>query len=214
VRQPTQAASGTRISGAAVEPSRLEPSAWPAPMAMPRRSGLTSATIIAWLTGITPPSAMPISSRAPSSARKLPARPEMNEQAQNMIVAISRIGLRMPSRSEIGPTVRPASAHVSETPEAIMPTCVLLSPRSGWIAGIMKFLKMNDRARAEEGYDYYVGLMPVMPMATANGVKSVLQFLAAAQPKAATAHPEEFYDMSFLKKIEASGFTKSLASRR
>jgi len=86
--------------------------------------------------------------------------------------------------------------------------------REQTIAGIMKFLKMNDRARAEEGYDYYVGLMPVMPMATANGVKSVLSFLAAGQPKAATANPEDFYDMSFLKKIEASGFTKSFASRR
>ena len=81
------------------------------------------------------------------------------------------------------------------------------------IAGIMKFLKMNDRARAEEGYDYYVDLMPVMPYASAQGVRSVLQFLAPRQPKAATASPEEFYDMSFLKKIEESGFTKSLAGK-
>ena len=76
------------------------------------------------------------------------------------------------------------------------------------IAGIMRFLKMNDRSRAEEGYDFYVGLMPIMPYATANGVKSVLQFLAPTQPKAATANPKEFYDMTTLKRIEASGFTK------
>jgi hypothetical protein len=31
------------------------------------------------------------------------------------------------------------------------------------IAAIMKYLKMSDRARAVEGYDYYVELMPVMP---------------------------------------------------
>ena len=86
--------------------------------------------------------------------------------------------------------------------------------REKTIAGIMKFLKMSDRSRAEEGYDFYVDLMPVMPYATANGVKSVLEFLVTSQPKAATAKPEEFYDMSFLKKIEASGFTKSLAVRR
>lgn len=82
------------------------------------------------------------------------------------------------------------------------------------IAGIMKFLKMNDRARAEEGYDYYIDLMPVMPYASAEGVLSVLQFLAPRQPKAASSDPEEFYDMSFLKKIEGSGFTKTLASMR
>ena len=82
------------------------------------------------------------------------------------------------------------------------------------LAGIMKFLKMADRARVEEGYDYYVDLMPVMPYASPAGVRTVLQFLASRQPKAATVSPEEFYDMGFLKKIEESGFTKSFVSRR
>lgn len=86
--------------------------------------------------------------------------------------------------------------------------------RENTLAGIMKFLKMNDRARAEEGYEYYVDLMPQMPYPSAQGVRAVLQFLAPKQPKAATANPEEFYDMSFLKKIESSGFIKSLDGRR
>jgi len=86
--------------------------------------------------------------------------------------------------------------------------------REKTLAGIMKFLKMSDRARAEEGYEYYVDLMPQMPYATPQGVRAVLQFLAPKQPKAATANPEEFYDMSFLKKIEGSGFFKSLDGRR
>lgn len=86
--------------------------------------------------------------------------------------------------------------------------------REKTLAGIMKFLKMNDRARAEEGYEYYVDLMPQMPYPSAQGVRAVLQFLAPKQPKAATANPEEFYDMSFLKKIESSGFIKSLDGRR
>src|ERR1041384_7527530 len=62
------------------------------------------------------------------------------------------------------------------------------------VAGIMKFLKINDRAKAEEGYDYYVDLMPVIPYANAAGVRSVLENLAPRQPKAATAKPEDFYD--------------------
>ena len=82
------------------------------------------------------------------------------------------------------------------------------------LAGIMKFLKINDRSRAEEGYDYYVDLMPVLPYGSAPGVHSVLQNLAPRQPKAATASPEEFYDNSFLKRIEDSGFTKTFAARR
>jgi ABC-type nitrate/sulfonate/bicarbonate transport system substrate-binding protein len=82
------------------------------------------------------------------------------------------------------------------------------------VAGIMKFMKLNDRSRAEEGYEYYLDLMPVMPYASVAGVKAVLQFLAAGQPKAATANPEDFYDMSILKKIEDSGFAKPFAIRR
>jgi NitT/TauT family transport system substrate-binding protein len=82
--------------------------------------------------------------------------------------------------------------------------------RERTLVGIMKFLKMSDRARAEEGYEYYVDLMPQMPYASAAGVRAVLQFLAPKQPKAASASPEEFYDMSYLKKIEASGFLKTL----
>ncbi len=64
--------------------------------------------------------------------------------------------------------------------------------REKTLAGVMKFLKMNDRSRAEEGYNYYVELMPVMPYVSAPGVRAVLQFLVAGQPKAATASPEEF----------------------
>jgi NitT/TauT family transport system substrate-binding protein len=82
------------------------------------------------------------------------------------------------------------------------------------VAGIMKFMKMSDRSRAEEGYEYYLDLMPVMPYASVAGVKAVLQFLVAGQPKAATASPEEFYDMSILKKIEDSGFAKPFAIRK
>lgn len=86
--------------------------------------------------------------------------------------------------------------------------------REKTIAGVMKFLKMSDRSRAEEGYDFYVDLMPVIPYATANGVKSVLEFLVPSQPKAAAAKPEDFYDMSFLKKIESSGFPRMLTAQR
>jgi len=88
------------------------------------------------------------------------------------------------------------------------------SQKERTIAGIMKFLKLSDRSRAEEGYDYYYDLMPVVPYASAAGIKSVLQNLAPSQPKAATANPEDFYDNGFLKRIEESGFTKAFASRR
>ena len=82
------------------------------------------------------------------------------------------------------------------------------------VAAIMKYLKMRDREKAEEGHNYYVELMPLMPYASPTGVRTVLEFLAGRQPRAATASPEEFYDMSFLKKIEESGFAKALGAKR
>jgi hypothetical protein len=66
----------------------------------------------------------------------------------------------------------------------------------------------------EESYGYYVDLMPQVPYASPQEVRAVLQFLALKQPKAVTAKPEEFYEMGYLKKIEDSGFVKSLDGRR
>jgi hypothetical protein len=57
-------------------------------------------------------------------------------------------------------------------------------------------------------------MMPVMPYASAAGVKAVLQFLGTRNPKAQSANPEDFYDHSLLKKIEDSGFAKQFANRR
>jgi NitT/TauT family transport system substrate-binding protein len=82
------------------------------------------------------------------------------------------------------------------------------------ISAVMKFLKMSDRARAEEGYSYYVEIWPAVPLASTAATKNALQFLAHRQPKAVNANPEEFYDMSFLKKIEESGFVRSLYGRK
>ena len=75
----------------------------------------------------------------------------------------------------------------------------------------MKFIKMNDRARAEEGYDYYVELMPVMPYASVAGVKAVLQILARRPTQSGDGNPEEFYDNSYLKKLKTAALPKSSA---
>ncbi len=79
------------------------------------------------------------------------------------------------------------------------------------ITGLMKHLKLSDRSKAEEGYNYYVDEIPAMPYAHPTAMKTVLQFLADRLPKATTAAPQEFYDMSFLRKIDKSEFPKTLS---
>ena len=42
----------------------------------------------------------------------------------------------------------------------------------------------------------------------------MLELLAHQQPKAATANPADFYDMGFVKKIDESGFLRSIGAKK
>ncbi len=69
---------------------------------------------------------------------KLVASPEPNEQTENASVASTSNPLRDPVRSETAPMPKAASDHVSESAPEMSPTCVFVSPRSGWMNGIRK----------------------------------------------------------------------------
>jgi NitT/TauT family transport system substrate-binding protein len=74
-----------------------------------------------------------------------------------------------------------------------------------------KFLK-TDSQRALEGiYTEYAAAFPQVPLMTRDEVKAVLD--VAKSPKAQQAKPEDFYDNSFVQKIESSGFINSLYAR-
>ncbi len=79
---------------------------------------------MAWLSGMTPPSDNPITSRAPSSIRKPVARPETTEHSENTTVEITMMILRRPALSDSQPTKIAASAQVSDSAEPSRPTCV------------------------------------------------------------------------------------------
>jgi hypothetical protein len=86
-----------------------------------------------------PPSAAPMSKRAPSIMTNDDAIPVRNEQPQNATVAITRSPLREPVLSETRPIPKAAIAQVSESAPARIPTWVLFRCRSGWMNGIRKF---------------------------------------------------------------------------
>jgi hypothetical protein len=48
---------------------------------------------------------------------------------------------------------------------------------------------------------------------TPDGVKTLLDDIAAKNPKAAAAKPRDFVDMSFVEEVERSGFIKQLYGR-
>jgi len=78
---------------------------------------------------------------------------------------------------------------------------------------IGKNLKTTDPEGLERAYRAYNGAFPEIPYPNAEGVKTLLDDIAPRTPKAATADPKSFVDMSLVQELEASGFIKQLYKR-
>src|SRR5512145_2402774 len=78
---------------------------------------------------------------------------------------------------------------------------------------IGKNLKTNDPEGLERAYRAYNAAFPEVPYPNAEGVKTLLDDIAPRTPKATTADPKSFVDMSLVQELEASGFIKQLYKR-
>jgi ABC-type nitrate/sulfonate/bicarbonate transport system substrate-binding protein len=74
-----------------------------------------------------------------------------------------------------------------------------------------KFMKTDNRQVLEAVYDEHAPVFQRVPLMTKEAVQAVLE--VAKSPRAPQAKPEEFFDNSFLQKLEASGFINSLYTR-
>jgi len=74
-----------------------------------------------------------------------------------------------------------------------------------------KFLKTDNRRNLEGIYEEYAGAFQRVPFMTKDEVRAVLEVVKS--PKAQQVKPEDFYDNSFMQKLDASGFIKSLYER-
>ena len=74
-----------------------------------------------------------------------------------------------------------------------------------------KFMKTDNRQVLEAIYDEHLPVFQRLPLMTKEPVQAVLD--VAKSPKAQQMKPEEFYDNSFLQKLEDSGFINSLYAR-
>jgi ABC-type nitrate/sulfonate/bicarbonate transport system substrate-binding protein len=79
------------------------------------------------------------------------------------------------------------------------------------LKAIGKFLKTDNRQALDGIYDEYANAFQRLPLVTKEEVKAVLD--VAKSPKAQQVKPEDFYDNSFLQKLEVSGFINSLYAR-
>ena len=76
---------------------------------------------------------------------------------------------------------------------------------------LRKYMKTDDTEALAETYEAIaLTLVPERPYPTLRGIQTILQELAAKDPKAKTAQPEQFVDMSFVKELDASAFIDRL----
>ncbi len=73
-----------------------------------------------------------------------------------------------------------------------------------------KNLGVADPEGLERAYRDYSNAFPEIPYPTPDGVKTMLDYLALKDPKAAAADPKTFVDMSLVQELEASGFIKQV----
>ncbi|HEY7322095.1 MAG TPA: ABC transporter substrate-binding protein [Candidatus Binatia bacterium] len=73
-----------------------------------------------------------------------------------------------------------------------------------------KNLGVTDQEGLERAYRDYSNVFPEVPIPTPDGVKTMLDYLAPTNPKAASADPKAFVDPSLIKELDSSGFIKQL----
>lgn len=82
--------------------------------------------------------------------------------------------------------------------------------REGTKAIFSKYLKLKDPEGLERAARAYAKIFPEIPTPSPEGVKTLLDDIAAQNPKARGADPKQFVDLSFVQELESSGFIKRL----
>ncbi|MGH7833348.1 MAG: ABC transporter substrate-binding protein [Candidatus Binatia bacterium] len=75
---------------------------------------------------------------------------------------------------------------------------------------IAKYGRASDAKTINTVYQYALDYVDKIPYNTREGIQEVLNQIAARNPKAKTAKPEEFYDDRFVKELDSQGFYKQL----
>jgi hypothetical protein len=112
------------------------------------------------------------------------------------------------TREAIIKSKRPLVAAVARAITEAIHT--IKSDREGTKAVIGKYTRLSDPEGLERTYRNYTGVLLDVPYPDPAGIKTLLDDMAPRQPKAATADPKTFVDLSFVQEMESSGFIKQL----
>ena len=78
---------------------------------------------------------------------------------------------------------------------------------------IGKYTRFTDPEGLERTYKNYTAVLLDVPYADPAGIKTLLDDMAAKNPKAAAADPKSFVDQSFVQEMETTGFIKQLSRK-
>jgi NitT/TauT family transport system substrate-binding protein len=115
------------------------------------------------------------------------------------------------SREAIVKTKRPLLLKLTR---AMIEAIHIIKTEKEYAKGLIKKnLGVADPEGLERAYKDYSNVFPEVPYPTPDGVKTMLDDRARANPKAATADPKTFVDPSLVAELEKSGFIKQLYRR-
>jgi NitT/TauT family transport system substrate-binding protein len=75
---------------------------------------------------------------------------------------------------------------------------------------IKKYLKQDDQAFIDSGYEAYARMFQDKPYPSTAGFESVIEEVSAQTPAAKSVKPEQCMDTSLMKELEDSGFLKQI----
>ena len=82
------------------------------------------------------------------------------------------------------------------------------------LGSLMKNLRMNDPAAAEEGYHDHLATLNRKPYPSLEGLRNARRLMALQNPKIAALKVEELIDARFIRKLDESGFIDRLHGGR
>ena len=74
------------------------------------------------------------------------------------------------------------------------------------LATLARWMRLDDREALDETYDYLLKILPRKPYPTDKGIQAVLDALAIRSTAAKKFKPSDFYDSSYLRELDQSGF--------
>jgi len=74
------------------------------------------------------------------------------------------------------------------------------------LATMARWMRLNDREALNETYDYLLKILPRRPYPTDKGMQAVLDALAVRSTAAKKFKPQDFYDISYMRELDQSGF--------